>query len=176
MNGERGAGCTYEPWQPSHRTRTGSTNALPVFRHGDSASGLPSVCTLPSQAPTNGFPFSEPLTHPPLDIPLLTWSNSAESTPSILPHHVHGEVVPGPSSDTSIVWNTHDTTECVPRLPVSSFTVLPSIHSRAVPQILQVPLSLISPERVQVSPVAGGDLDMTLYVPFRLLNSHWFIV
>ena len=64
------------------------------------------------------------------------------------------------------MWNVHGTTECIPRSTVSSFTVLPSIHPRIVPWPLQVPLSLIPPERAQVFPIVGGYLDMTLYALF----------
>ena len=81
-------------------------------------------------------------------------------------------MVLGPLSDVSVVWNTHATTECVSRPTGSSFTVLPSLHFRAIPRPRQVPLSLILPECVQISPITGGDLNMTLYVLFWFLNSH----
>jgi len=93
----------------------------------------------------------------------LTWFNSSESNPPLAPH-VHDEVVSDPPPDALVLRNVHDTAECIPR-PTN--TVLPSVHfRRIIPWPLQVPLSLVPPERVQVSPIAGGDLDMTLYVLF----------
>ena len=50
-----------------------------------------------------------------------------------------------------------------PSPTVSPFT---SIHFRTMPWPLQIPLSLIPPEYVEISPVARNDLDMTLYVLF----------
>jgi hypothetical protein len=69
-----------------------------------------------------------------------------------------------PLSDVSVVQKTLDVAEWSPRSTGSSFTILPSIHFRAIPRPLQIPLSFIPPERVQVSWVSGNDLDMTLYV------------
>jgi len=160
VNGEGGDGCTYEPRQRSHRT---NASALPISR--ETESHPPSIRTLPSQPPATRFLFSEPLTCPSLGIPLLTLSNSSGSTFSLLPpppprlapsSHARGEIVLGPSSDFSVVRHTHDTTECVLRPTVSSFTVLPSIHFQTVPWPLQIPLSLILPERMQISSVAGA--------------------
>ena len=184
VSGESGDGCTYEPWRRSYRVGAG---VLPASH--DTPSRPLSVQTLPSKPPAAGLSFSEPVTRP-LDLPLLTWPNPSKSTCFLLPppsptpyeralvpsSHLRGEIELDPSSDVSVVQDTHDTTECVPCPLVSYFTVLPSIHFRAIPRLLQVPLSLIPPERVQVSSIAGNDLDMTLYVLFRLLNSHRFLV
>jgi hypothetical protein len=69
-----------------------------------------------------------------------------------------------PLSDVSVVQKILDVAEWSPRSTGSSFTILPSIHFRAIPRPLQIPLSFIPPERVQVSWVSGNDRDMTLYV------------
>lgn len=154
-----------------------------------------SVRTSPPQAPTNHLSLSESLTRPPpiANAPLLTWSNSCESASSLPPPLTHCErpltltaQLPwglssrthsgtplDPPTDVSAVWNIDDTTEYLPRNTVSSFAVLPSTHLRAIPRPLPVPLSLIPQERVQISPTAGGDLDMTLYVFFlQFLDFH----
>jgi len=173
LNWKIGDGCMYEPWQRSYRASAG---ALPVSR--DTAPRRLSVRALPSKPPGVGFSFSEYLACPP-STPLLAWSNSSESTsfplpplasyerPQVPSSRIHSMAVLGPSSDISVMQHTHDTADYVPRPTVSSFTVLPSIHFRTIPRPLQVPLSLIPPERVQISPIAGGDLDMTLCVLFR---------
>jgi len=176
VNGERGTECTYKIWQ---RSRRAGASAFPVRR--EIASHPPTAHTLPSQPPATEFSFSELLTHSSLNIPLLTLSDSSESASSLLPpppprapyerplaasSHVHGEMVLGPPSDFSVARHTHDTTECLLRPTVSSFTVLPSIHFQTIPPPFPVPLSLVPPERIQISSNAGGDLDMTLYVIF----------
>ena len=85
----------------------------------------------------------------------------------------HGGIGLAPSSDALVARKVYDTTECDPPHTVSSFTVLPSVLFRTIPRPLPVPLSLVPPEHIQISPVAGGDLDMTLYVVFFL--SFWFL-
>jgi len=181
VNGKGDYECTYEPRQRSHHTNAGT---LPISRQ--TASRHLSARTLPSKPAAIGFPFSESPTRPSLGTPRLARSNSSESTSSLPPppplasyerplapsSRVHGEIALGPSSDVSNVQDIHPTTESAPHPTVSSFTVLPSIHFRRIPWPLPVPLSLIPPERVQISSNAGGDLDMTLYVLFRFLNSH----
>ena len=153
VNGERGAECTYEPRRRSLRA---SASAPPAPRETASH-------PLPSKPLTTGFTSSEPLTHPLLGTPLLTLSNSSEPASSLPPPLALYEGPQAPSSDVSIVRHTYNTEGCAPR-PTVSFTVLPSIHFRAIHRPLHVPLSLIPPERVQISPIAGGDLDMTLCV------------
>ena len=164
--------CTYELRK---RTPRISTNARSVSH--DNASTPQAVRALPPKPPVIGFSFSEPPTHPSSDVPLLTWSDPSESTSSLPPSphltpyersltpspHVHGEIVSGPSSGVSVVRNVRATMEHVPRPTVSYITVLPSIHFQTIPRPLQlrVPLSLIPPEHVQISAIAGGDLDMT---------------
>jgi hypothetical protein len=69
-----------------------------------------------------------------------------------------------PLSDVSVVQKTLDVAEWLPRSTGSSFTILPSVHFRAIPRPLHIPLSFIPPERVQISWVSGNDLDMTLCV------------
>jgi hypothetical protein len=64
----------------------------------------------------------------------------------------------------SVVQTALDVTEWSPRSTGTSFKILPSIHFRAIPRPLRMPLSLIPPERVQVSRATGSDLDMALYV------------
>ena len=187
VRGGKDAECTYELWQGHRHTRA---NVLPVTHD----TGSPQS-TLPSGVPTIGPSLSVFPTRPPSDVPLLTWSNSGESTsppppplascelpqaPTAQPPREpsppgQAEMVHGPPSDASAALNIHDTTECVPRPAASSFTVLPSIHFPTIPRLLRAPFSLIPPERVQISPIIGGDLDMTLYAFFRLLNSHWFM-
>jgi len=172
VDGERSAGCTYEPRQ---RSRRANSKALSVSR--DSVPRPLSIRTLPSKPPAVGFLFPRRPTHPSLDIP-LTLSDPSESRPSpapcerplTLPPHLHDEVVPDPPSGVLTVRNVHDTSECIPHPTVPPFTVLPSVYFRVIPWPLQVPLSLIPPERVQVSPIAGSDLDMTLYVLVRFLR------
>jgi len=183
VNGERGAECTYEPRQPPHRP---NARALPVSH--ETTSHPRSARALPPKPPATGFSFSGPLVRPSLGDPLLPLSNSSESASSLLPSpspplltpyepppapssRVCGGMVLGPSPSSSVVWYTHDTMECVLR-PPSSFTVLPSIHLQAIHRPLRISLSLIPPERVQVSSITGGDFDMSLYVLFRFLPSH----
>ena len=177
--GDDGTRCTYEQSQRSPRI---STDRLSVAHNSEPSSQ--SVYTLPFKTAVNGFSFSEPQTHTSSDIPLSTTSSlppplaprERPLTPMAqLPRepspHVHGEIMLGPSPDAA-VRNTQAIMECIPRHTVPPFTVLPSLHFRTVPRPLQVPLSLIPPERVQVSPIARGDLDMTLYVLIRFLKSH----
>ena len=175
VNGNRGAGCTYElPPRP----RPAGTGVF-IFVQAR-APDSPNAGNLPSQAPAN-VPSSA-LTSPPRDLPLVTWSDSSESGPSHsqfpapptpiirsspdFSPRIHDKILPGPSSDVSVRRKTHDTTISILRPTVSSFTVLPSIHFQIVPRPLRTPFSLIPPERVQVSSVAGSDLDMTLCVFF----------
>ena len=176
--GGNGAMCTYEPRQRSLQI---STNAPLVSR--DNPSSPLSVHTLPFEKSANRFSLSEPLTSPPSDISFLTWPNSSGPASSLplLPPLAQDERSLAPSSfvhvldsssDIPVVQDIHSTVELVPRPTVSSFTVLPSIDFRTIPRPLQVPLSLVPPERVQVSPIARGDLDMKLFVLFRLLNFH----
>ena len=188
MNGERGDGCAYEPLQRSYRVGAG---VPPTPRDTPSRPPLSDHTLQVSKPPAAGLSFSEPVTRP-LDAPLLTLPNPSKSTslllrappPSLTPYErglahssrLHGEMELDPSSDVSVAQDSYDTTESAPHPPVPFFTVLPSTHFQAVPRPLQVPLSLIPPERVQISPIAGGDLCMTLYVIFRLLNSQWFFV
>ena len=186
MIGEDDVRCTYEPGQRSPRI---SANALSVSRHRASRSR--GARLLPFRTSIDGSPPSEPLESPSSDGPLITCQNPSEfasslpppqalapcEQPPTSPPRVHNGVVLRPSSDVSAARHIHATTEYLPRSTVSSFTVLPSIHFRTIPRPLRVPLSLIPPERVQVSSVAEGDLDMTLYVfprsrQSRGLNHH----
>ena len=45
-------------------------------------------------------------------------------------------------------------------------------HFRTIPRRLRIMLSLVPPERLQVSYVSGSNIDITQYVFFRLLNLH----
>jgi len=178
VNGERDAGCTYEPRQESRRSST------KVLSARDGAVRPQIARALPSKASANMFSLSEPLIRSPFGVPQPTWSGSGKPGPSLTPlptpcerpltpsPRVRRERMLGPLSDVSTMRNIPDTTERVPRPVVSSFTVLPSIHFRTIPLPLQLPLSLIQPERVQVSPIAGGDLGMTLYVLSRIPKFH----
>ena len=177
MNGGRGAGCIYE-------LRQQPSIDIPSVSH-DSTSGSPRSRVLPSQTSANGT--SKPPISPPSDLPLPNSSepNSFFSTPPApcerpstpatqLPWElspcIRNEIALGPPSNVSVVQKIHDTVECIPRSVASSFTILPSIHFRTIPRPLRVPLSLIPPEHVQISCIAGNDLDMTLYVFLQLQN------
>jgi len=173
-NGERGDRCTYEPRQRSHRT---NASALPI-----SCEAASHDLILPSKPPATVSSVSESLTRPSLGTPHLIRLHSSESLlllpPPLVPSEgllapsfpVHDEMLLGPSSDIRVVQDIHSTTKCFPHPTVSSFTVLPSINFQRIPWPLPVPLSLVPPERVQISS-AGSDLDMILYVVFRFLNS-----
>ena len=181
VNRERGDECTYEPRQRPHGA---NSSTLPISN--ETVSHPLTVRTLPSKPPAVGFSSSDSPTRPLLGTLHLTWSNSSESASSLPPppplapyerslalsSRVQGEMALDPSSDVAVVQDIQSTTECVPHPTVSSFTVLPSIHFRRIPRPLLVPLSLIPPEHAQLSSNAGGDLDMTLYVLFRFLNSY----
>ena len=78
------------------------------------------------------------------------------------------KVVPDPSSNASVVENAPGSTGHPPCPAVSSFTVLPSVHFQTIPRPLQIPLSVICPEYMQVSSVAGDDQGMILYVLFHV--------
>ena len=183
MDRERGTECAYEPRQRSHRVNSGT---LPIPCETASHRHPLNVRPIPSTPPAAGFSFSEPLTNLSLSAPHLTWSNPSESAsspspPSPLAHfewplasssRVHGEIAVVPSSDVSVTQDIHSTTERIPHPIASTFTILPSIQFRRIPRPLPVPPSLIPQGRVQISSNAEGDLDMTLYVLFRFLNSH----
>lgn len=182
LNWDRGVGCRYEPRKRSRFTRI---NATSISR--ENTPGPTSSNNLPPKTSADGL--SEPLINPASDR-LLTRSDSSESAVSLslslvpyseqsststerhprdLSTHLYDETVSYISSDVSVVQKHPGTTKCAPRLAVSSFTILPSIHFR-IPRPLQIPLSLIPPEHVQVSYIAGNDLDMFLYVFLWLLN------
>ena len=172
VNGERSDECTYEKWQRSSRMGAG---VLPASH--DTASHPLNARALSSKPSATGFPSPEPRTRLS-SVPPITWPNPSKSAsfllppPSLTPYErplasssrVHREIEQGPLSDVSVAQDMHKTTERVTRPAGSSFTVLPSIHFRAIPRPLQVPLSLIPPERVQISSIAWGDLDMNLCV------------
>ena len=176
--GKDGVRCTYEPRQRSPRI---STNAHSASR--ENTSGPQSVLKLPSNMSADWFSTFEPLARPSSDVPLLTWSGPDEPAsslpppPPLIPYErplSPSSRIPvlGSSSDIPVVRDTHGTAGCVPCHTVSSFTLLPSLHFQTIPRPLRVPLSLISPEHAQISPIAGGDLDMTLYVLPQPLHSH----
>jgi hypothetical protein len=75
--------------------------------------------------------------------------------------HVLDEAALVLSPSTSAVEKAHGVTECPPPLITSSLTILPSIHFQRIPRPLPLPLSVIPPERKQVSWVSENDLDMT---------------
>jgi len=170
VNGGRDGDCTDEPRQQFRHT---NTNALSSVSH-DNASRLLSVCTLPSKPPADGSSFSESRTRPASDIPLLVRSSSSGSAPSLPQPLAHRERALTPMAqlrwrpfpDASVIGNVHNTAGYVPYPAVSSFAGLPSIHFWTVPRSPRVPLSLTPPERVQISSIAGGYLEMTLYVRF----------
>ena len=97
----------------------------------------------------------------------------SSTPPERLESDVLDKVMPVPSPDASVVERARDAT--VNALPptVSSFTILPSIHLQAIHRPLQMPLSVIPPERVQVSSIAPNDLDMILYVFFLSRKLSW---
>ena len=169
--GGRGARCTYEPRQRSRRANTN-----PFFTSRNSAPRPLSIYTLASKSSAVEFSSSESQTRPLFNISLPTRSNSGGSTSFLPPLLTPRERPPipttqlprEPSSDVLVVRNMHNTMGCVPHSAVPPFTVLPSIHFRTILRPLQVPLSHIPPECMQISSIAGGDLDMTLYVFFGL--------
>lgn len=75
-----------------------------------------------------------------------------------------GEVVPTSLVDASAVKRVPSTPACLPRPAIPSFAILPSVHFQTILRPLSLPLSVIPPERVQISLVAGNDLDMSMYV------------
>ena len=76
------------------------------------------------------------------------------------------EVEPVPLSDSSAAGKVLDIVGC-PWHP--AFAIIPSTLFQTIPRPLQMPLSLIHPEHMQVSWVSASDLDMALYVfPLRL--------
>lgn len=176
-SGERAVECKYQPRQQFPPPKT---NAHSISRGG--TPGPLTVHTLPSQTFAHGFSFSAPLIGPP-DLPLSTWFNFSEfdstlppsaapcerpSSPTAKipwepPSRIDGAgEVPSSPSDVSVVWGIRGTSELVTRPTVlPSFTVLPSIHFQTIPRPLPVPLSLVPPERVQVSCAVGSELGMT---------------
>ena len=180
MDRDRDAECKYEP---RRRARpTGTANALSTSL-GSTPPPL-SARILPFQTRAGGFSSSESSTSPRSDLPVLSRSNPTKSDlpPSLPPapfegrpskpkarlprelppaSHIHDSIAPCPSSDVSVVRYIHNATKRVPHPVPYSFTILPSIHLRTIPRPLQIPLSFIPPEHVQVSRVAGSDMDMT---------------
>jgi len=173
VNGDRGAECAYKPWQPSRRT---SADVLSVSRERPPAP--PNVRNLTSQASAD-IP-SEPPINPLRDLPRPTRSGFSEfgsslfpfplcerpSTPVVRPPwelspRIYDQILLGSSSDASVVQWVRGTTNYVPRPTVPSFTIFPSIHFQTIHRPLRIPLSLIPPERLQVSDVSGSDLHMT---------------
>ncbi|KAF9779636.1 hypothetical protein BJ322DRAFT_369328 [Thelephora terrestris] len=85
------------------------------------------------------------------------------STPPERPESPHAldEAALVLSSSASAVEKARGVTECPPPLITSSLTILPSIHFQSIPRPLPLPLSVIPPERKQVSWVSENDLDMS---------------
>ena len=117
------------------------------------------------------------------EVPLLAVSDPSESSssntippdlrelsstpPGQLWLGVLDKKMPVPSSSAS---GAAGATESPPPSIVPYLTTLPSIQFQTIPRPLPLPLSLIPPERLQVSWVAGNDLDMTLYVIFSMVS------
>ena len=140
--------------------------------------GKGATCKYEVSRPRGDAPRKPP-TSPPRD-DLLPWSDSCESGPSHFlpldlpekssapPEQSGRQLLPlkldkaasDPLSDASVVEKALSDL----RPDVFSFTILPSINFRAIPRPLRMPFSLVPPELVQVSCVAGSDLDMTLCV------------
>jgi len=178
VSGGTAAECTYEL---KHQSRPAVVNTPSVSR--DKTSSPLRVRDSPSQKSSDGF--SVPSTNP-LDRPQPAWSDSGESSshsrslspsppreqpstvrlPWELSPRIHNELVPRPSSDVSVVRKPQDTVKRVPPPAVPSFAILPSILFQTIPRPLRIPLSLIPPEYMQISDVAGDDLGMTLCVFF----------
>ena len=117
---------------------------------------------LPQSPPDSGQADSSHL--PPLDprerSSTLPKQPERGRSPCIL-----DEVVPIPPSGALVVKKVPGAAEYPLPSTVPFFTILPSIHFQ-IPCPLPLPFSVIPPERVQVSWVAGNDLDMSLYVFF----------
>ena len=173
MNGHRAAECTYES-----RSRLHPTTSRTLSISNDRPPGPPSV---PGISRTSADARSVPLTSPSDPAP-PTWSDSSETSslpPSPDPHErpstltvqhlwelspcIYDQLAPCVSSGVAIKQKVHDTTKCDPR-NVTSFTLLPSIHFQTIPRPLRIPLSLIPPERLQVSGDDGSDLGLSLCV------------
>ena len=123
-----------------------------------------------------------PPKRPPKDVLVFLDSNESVSShplppnspegPSIQPEQseqdhspfIHEKVVTDPPSGALVAVRALGVTECPPHSTASSLSILPSIHSQTIPRPLQIPLSFIPPERMQVSWIAGSDMDMRLYV------------
>ena len=118
------------------------------------------VHNIPSQAFTN---VSSKVRGQPGGLPFLICSDSNESAPSL-------PLSPAPCEqspiDVSVVQKARDITKCDLGPTASSFTIFPTIRFQTTPGPLRPPFSLIQPERLQVSSIAGSDLDMILYVFF----------
>lgn len=129
---------------------------------------------------SGNVPPKPPISGPPRDV-LFPWSDSSKSGPShslslVLrekssepaeqserqPSRLKLEnAVLVPSSGASAADKALGVTECLTHLDAPSFAIIPSIHFRVIPRPLRIPLSLIPPEHVRVSCVAGSDMDMT---------------
>ena len=130
------------------------------------------VCTYEGSCPSVNVPRRLPRSPPReifLDLPV---PDSSASGPSyfLLPDLCERPLTPPrqlewrPSSDALVANIPPEVTEYPPGPTVPSFTILPSVHFQTIPRPLPLPLSVIPPERVQVSSVALNDQDMTLCV------------
>ncbi|KAF9779641.1 hypothetical protein BJ322DRAFT_368458 [Thelephora terrestris] len=118
------------------------------------------TCTY-ERSPSIGIVPPRPLRSRPGKAPLLAPPNSI-----IHPDPCERPPPPPrvPSSSVSVITKPRAATECPPSPTVPSLTTLPSICFQTIPRPLSQPLSVIPPERLQVSDASGCGLDMT----FRL--------
>lgn len=143
-NKNRGAACKYE----GSRSRDNPPLKPPTPQRKDALAGPDSSESDSSRSPSVDAN----------EKPLVPPYQSEREIPPLIP----GRANPAPSLDGSLKglgiaeWSLCSTE--------SSFTTLPSIHFRAIPRPLGIPLSLIPPERVQVSRFPGSDQDMSLCV------------
>ncbi|KAF9783513.1 hypothetical protein BJ322DRAFT_158918 [Thelephora terrestris] len=144
VNRDRGAGCVYK--------KTRSSDNVPP----------------------------RPQKSPPRDAPFLASSDPSGSGSSYFRHYgllersstpaeqpaldVCLQMVPVPPLNPTVAEQVFGATEYPPPPTLPPLTTLPSIRFQAVPRPLSLPLSVIPPERLQVSNASGCGLDMA----FRL--------
>jgi hypothetical protein len=123
-----------------------------------------STCKYEGSRSRGDVPSNSPMPKPKDFLARSDSSEPGSSYPSPFDLFARSSAPLVPWSDGSVAQKTLGVTEWSPRSTGSSFTILPSINFLTIPRPLHTSLSLIPPERVQVSWVAGNDLDMALYV------------
>ena len=144
----RGATCAYKESRPKNAPSERESPLSP-----------PGVTLLTQSTPSEPA-FSRPPSPGPSEmsskLPVLTYDQVSRACPP----------------DTSI--REKAPTGPLSRPTTSSSAVPPPVHSQPISRPLQTSLSLVHPQRTQVSGTAVGDLDMTLYV-HPGLESYLFV-